>query len=173
MLSTGLALGPAAATNYGRRDPVRFVLEPSWLPAGYSPTGGGWVSPAGGLHVYPEAGGAASVITVGSAPDTQRSTPVLFTLNYYGFHNPESKSIRLVATEGFPEPTDGDSRGTLSLGGRSVTIASHTEGVFHNVVTTASWDERGDSVLLITEGLTTNQAAHFVRGLIERKPPRG
>ncbi len=171
MLSTGLALGPAAATKGDRSVPVRFVFEPSWLPAGYSASGGGWVTPAGGLQVYPRTGVAASVFSVGSAPERQRSTPVLFTLDYYGFHNPESKNIRLIASKGLPLPMDGNRQGVLRLGGRNVTMASHTEGVFHNVVTTASWDERGDSVLMTTEGLTTAQASRFIRGLVEHAPP--
>ncbi len=96
---------------------------------------------------------------------------MLFTLDYYGFHNPESENIRLIASRGLPLPTDAGSRGALRLGGRSVTMASHTEGVFHNVVTTASWDERGDSVLMTAEGLTTAQASRFIRGLVEHEPP--
>ena len=39
----------------GHSDSVRvsFVLAPTWLPSGYSATCGGWVTPPGGLRVYP------------------------------------------------------------------------------------------------------------------------
>jgi hypothetical protein len=72
VLSSGLALEPAAATEQARTVHVRFVLEPSWLPAGYSANGGGWVVPSGGLHVYPKTGVTASGISVGS--DQQQDT---------------------------------------------------------------------------------------------------
>jgi hypothetical protein len=170
LLSTGTALGPAGAAKQAAPVPVRFVLEPSWLPAGYSATGGGWVAPAGGLHVYPEAGANASVFTVGSGK--QQNTPVLFTLSYYGFRNPESKNIRLIASKEVSPSTDGNDKGTLRLDGRSVIMTSHTEGVFHNIVTTASWVERGDTVFVTTEGLTTAETSRFITGLVEHKPPR-
>jgi hypothetical protein len=173
VLSTGLALEPAAATEQARTVHVRFVLEPSWLPAGYSANGGGWVLPAGGLHVYPEAGVSASVMSVGAdkQQDTQQNLPVLFALSYYGFHNPESKSIRLIASKQASPPTGGNNQGTLRLNGRRVILTSHTEGVLHNIVTTATWVERGDAVIVTTEGLTTAQTSRFITGLAEHKPP--
>jgi len=172
VLSTGLALGSAAAAPQVHTVPVRFVLEPSWLPAGYSATGGGWVTPAGGLRVYPKTGDTASVISVGSGSEKQQNSPVLFTLSYYGFHNPESKSIRLIASTEVSPPTDGDRPSTLKLDGRRVTMTSHTEGALHNIVTTASWTQRGDAIIVTTEGLTTHQTSRFITGLVEHKPPR-
>jgi hypothetical protein len=159
-----LDMHPTAASR--APDPVHFVLEPSWLPRDYSTTGGGWVSPAGGLHVYPRTGAAASVVTVGSGKSHQ--TPVLFTLDYYGFHNPESKSIRLIAVKEYSPQA---SYGSVRLDGRLVTLTAHTEGMFHNNVTTASWDEHGDAVTVTTEGLTTGEASRFIKGLVERTPP--
>jgi hypothetical protein len=73
------------------------------------------VEPAGGLKVGKKAGVSAGLLTVG--PDSKtRPNPVLFTLSYYGYHDPESKSIRLTATHyGFP------ATGNLkTLGGRRV-----------------------------------------------------
>jgi hypothetical protein len=168
VLSSGLALEPAAATEQARTVHVRFVLEPSGHPAGYSANGGGWVVPSGGLHVYPKTGVTASVVSVGSdkQQDTQQTVPVLFTLSYYGFHNPESMSIRLIASKQVSPSMNGNRQGTLRLNGRRVTLASHTEGEFHNIVTTASWVERGDAVIVTTEGLTTVLTSRLISGIV-------
>jgi hypothetical protein len=117
--------------------------------------------------VYPEAGAGAGIVTLGSG--TSHQTPVLFTLAYYGFHNPESKSVRLIAVKGSLPQRSHD---TARLDGRLVTLTSHTEGAWHNNVTTASWNERGDVVTVTTEGLTTRQASRFIRGLVEHSPPK-
>jgi hypothetical protein len=168
VLMTGLAVGAAGAANPDSSVPVRFVLEPSWLPGGYSASGGGWVTPAGGLHVFPNSGANAMTVSVGR--DGQQSTPVLFALSYYGFHNPESKSIRLLA---FNESSPLRIPNTVRLNGRTVALTSYTEGAFHNVVTTAQWDEHGDAIALTTEGLTTDQTSRFIKGLVEHRPPTG
>jgi hypothetical protein len=117
--------------------------------------------------VYPRTG-EASLFSVGSAAHKQRRTPVLFTLAYYGFHDPESESIRLMAIGGSWPQTG---QHTVRLNGRTVTMASSTEGALHNVVTTASWDEHGDVVTLATEGLTPAETARFIEGLVEHEPP--
>ncbi len=169
VLSTGLVAGPASAASPASSSLVRFVLKPTWLPSGFSASGGGWVTPPGGLDVYPQTG-RAGIVSVGSYKGPH-STPVLFTLTYYGFHNPESKSIHLFATKAISPPTNGNNQGTLRLNGRRVMMTSHTEGVFHNIVTTASWHERGDVVTVSTEGLTTAQTSRFIEGLSVQNPP--
>jgi len=180
-----LAFEPVAAARQARPVEVTFVLEPTWLPSGYSTTGGGWVKPPGGLQVSPDSGvgvaqfeipakeGSNSATSQAAARSGTKSTQALFTLSYFGFHNPESKSIRLVATTE-PSPSFQPHGGTVQkLNGRRVTITSYTQGIFHNIVAFASWDERGDLVTVATQGLTTNQVARFISGLTERKPPQG
>lgn len=126
--------------------------------------------PPGGLLVYPRTGGA-SVISVG-ATSRQGAAPVLFSLSYYGNHHPESKSIRLAATKEI-FPANGHSlQGFVKLGARTVIMASQTQGAFHTLVTTASRDERGDSILVTTEGSANQQVDRFIEGLTERNPPR-
>jgi hypothetical protein len=166
-VTCGLVAPAAAATGHASAVRVRYVLAPTWLPAGYSATGGGWVTPAGGLHVYPDAQASVSRFEVGS--DTSTTPPVLFTLEYFGFHNPGSKNIRLTAT-----PTGSSSAPpgpTVTLGRRQVALTSYTQGVFYNQVTDASWTENGDAILLTAQGLSLSQVGRFISDLAERRAP--
>jgi hypothetical protein len=166
VVTCALVAPAAAATGHAHAVRVRFVLTPTWLPAGYSASGGGWVTPAGGLHVYPDTQVSASRIEVGS--QTSTTLPVLFTFAYFGFHDPESKSIRLTAT---PVGSSVAPLGsTVTLGRRHVALASSTQGVFHNPVTNASWTENGDAIVLIAQGLRPSQVSQFISGLAERTP---
>jgi hypothetical protein len=167
VVTCGLVAPAAAATGHADTVRVRYVLAPTWLPAGYSASGGGWVTPAGGLQVYPDARVSSSRIEVGS--DTSTTVPVLFTLEYFGFHDPESKRIWLTAT---PAGSSSDPRSsTVTLGHRRVALTSSTQGVFHNPVTDASWTEKGDAIILTAQGLSPSQVSRFISGLAERTPP--
>jgi hypothetical protein len=53
------------------------------------------VSPPGGLRLYPNAG-SELVLIEGS--NKHPTVPVLLTLSYYGYHNPESKNITVTAS---------------------------------------------------------------------------
>jgi hypothetical protein len=121
------------------------------------------------LLVYPRTG-AVTLFSVGAKKKQQSSTPVLFSLSYFGYHNPESKSIRLTATKQVFPPAVNGRQGSVRLGGRTVAMTSQTQGVFHNPVTTVSWNERGDSILVTAEGLTVSPVDRFIKGLTEREP---
>ncbi len=146
-----------------------FVLLPSWLPPGFSASAGGWIKPVGGLKIGNKAG--VSVEYGGVGPEAKpRVDPVLFTLSYYGYHNPESKNIRLTTTRyGYPP------QGSLeTLGGRHVEISSKFEpGYFGgNINSSASWVEHGTYVVVMAQGITKAQLARFVGGLKEHPPPK-
>ena len=159
----------ASATDQHHRVRVSFVLRPKWLPIGYSVSGGGSVSPPGGLRVYPNTGVSASLIIEGS--NKHPIVPILFTLDYYGYHDPESKNIMVTAS-----PTE--SAGVLpgppntTLHHRRVSVSSYTQGVFHNLNVDISWREGGDVVDVTTQGLAIGQAERFVEGLAKGAPPR-
>jgi hypothetical protein len=163
---------PTAASAADRHQPVRvtFVLRPTWLPSGFSVSGGGYISPPGGLRVYPYTGVAASLFTTG-ANEHPRPIPVLFTLDYYGFHNPESKNITLLA-----EPTKLagvlPARPNTTLARRKVSVSSYKEGALHNLNVDISWIEDGDAIDVTTQGLPVVQAEQFVEGLVRGAPPR-
>lgn len=153
----------SASTHLG------FVLLPTWLPPGFSASGGGWIEPVGGLRIGNKTG--VSVEYLGVSPESKpRANPVLFTLSYYGYHNPESKNIRLTATRyGFPP------QGVFeALGGRHVEVNSAFEpGYFGgNTNSSASWVEHGVYVDVMAQGITKTQLARFVAGLKERPPPK-
>lgn len=141
-----------------------FVLLPSWLPPGFSASAGGWIKPVGGLKTGSKVG--VSVEYGGVGPESKpRVDPVLFTLSYYGFHNPESKSIRLIATR-YGDPPQGSLE---TLGGRHVEISSKFEpGYFGgNTNSSASWVEHGEYVSVMAQGITKAQLSRFVAGLKE------
>jgi hypothetical protein len=146
-----------------------FVLLPSWLPPGFSASAGGWIKPVGGLKIGDKAGVSVEYGAVG--PESKpRVDPVLFTLNYYGYHNPESKNIRLTATRyGFAP------KGSLeTLGGRHVEVSSKFEpGYFGgNTNSSASWVEHGEYVDVMAQGISKAQLSRFVAGLKEHPPPK-
>ena len=151
-------------------DPTTFVLEPTWLPPGFSASGGGWVEPVGGLIVGNTGGETTEILGPGGADTNTRLNPIFFTLSYYGYHNPESKNIRLTATRyGYPP------RGNLeALGGRHVEVSSNfVPGYFGgNTDSSASWVEHGTYVTVMAQGITKAQLARFVAGLKEHPPPR-
>ena len=131
--------------------------------------GWGWISPPGGLRVYPNTGVSASLIIEGSKK--QPTVPILFTLSYYGYHDPESKNIMVTAsptksTGGLPGPPN------TTLNHRKVSVSSYTQGVFHNLNVDISWREDGDAVDVTTQGLPILQAERFVEGLAKGAPPR-
>jgi len=148
---------------------VTFVLRPTWLPTGYSISGGGWISPSGGLRVYPNTGVSDAVLTAGSSK--QRSVPILFTLNYYGYHDPESKDITLTASPA-KSPGAGTPRPNTKLGRRRVNVYTYTQGALRNLNVDIEWVEGDDSMVVTTQGLPTAQAEHFVEGLTRERPPR-
>jgi hypothetical protein len=145
-------------------------LTPTWLPPGFSASGGGYVDPPGGLKF-----GSAVDVSVGlvstNVPTAAQATavPVVFTLDYYGYHNPESKSIRLMGVKYGFRP----SGATTALGGRHVMLSSSfVPGYFGgNTNSGASWVERGLSFNVMAQGITKGQLARFVAGLKEHAPP--
>ena len=104
--------GPSA-TRTAAANPGQFVLMPRWLPAGFSPSGGGYVDPPGGLQLNP---GSEAVISVGSP---QRSIPEFFGLSYYGYHNPVANLSLTAAASGIPVTGP-----FTTLGGRKVHLTS-------------------------------------------------
>ena len=141
-----------------------FVLLPSWLPPGFSASAGGWIKPVGGLKVGSQTG--VSVEFGGASPESKPlADPVLFTLSYYGYHNPESKNIRLIATRYGSRP-----QGSLqSLGGRRVEVHSKfVPGYFGgNTNSSASWVEHDEYVSVMAQGITKAQLSRFIAGLKE------
>ena len=159
---------PASASGHNRPIRVTFVLKPTWLPSGYSTSGGGWVSPTGGLRVYPNTD-AESVFIEGS--DKHPTVPVLFTLSYYGYHNPESKTITVMAT---PAKSAGPGPATpnTKVGHRRVALYTYTQGALHNLNVDVSWVENGDLIEVTTQGLPIDQVAMFVNGLAQTSRDR-
>jgi hypothetical protein len=158
---------PATAAHATR---PAFVLTPTWLPPGFSASGGGYVDPPGGLKFGAAVDVSVGIASTGATPVGQAKTiPVVFTLDYYGYHNPESKSIRLTGLRnGFPA-----SGTTTALGGRHVSLASSfSPGYFGgNSTSSASWVERSVYFNVIAQGITKGQLARFVAGLKEQAPP--
>lgn len=159
----------ASASGPSHAKPA-FVLEPTWLPTGFSASGGGYVKPPGGLKVGNEAGASVSILSVGPE-STTRPDPVLFTLSYFGYHNPESKSIRLTALQSGVAL----SGGLKTLGGRHVALSSQfVPGYFGgNTDSNASWVEHGVYMQVSAQGISEAQLARFVTGLKEHSPPHG
>jgi len=159
----------ASAAAQHHQVQVSFVLRPTWLPSGYSVSGGGWISPSGGLRTYPNTGVSASLIIVGS--NKHPTIPILFTLDYYGYHDPESKSIMVTAS---PTKSGGVLPGppTTTLNHRRVSVYSYTQGALHNPNVDISWIEDGDAIDVTTQGLPIAQAERFVEGLVKKPPPR-
>jgi hypothetical protein len=147
-----------------------FVLLPTWLPPGFSASGGGWIKPVGGLKIGNGGGVTTEILGPAGADSKTRQNPTLFTLSYYGYHNPESKNIRLTATRyGFPP------QGSLqTLGGRHAEVNSNFQpGYFGgNTDSSASWVEHGAYVVVMAQGITKAQLARFVAGLKEHPPPK-
>jgi hypothetical protein len=131
-----------------------FFLKPTWLPPSFSASGGGWVRPSGGLRI-----GAAS-----------HESNALFTMSYYGYHNPEDKWLQLVAGPGAGRSNAATDR----IDGRNVALTSYFKpgpyggGTF----TQATWTERGAIVSIVAEGITEAQLARFIAGLQERAVPK-
>ncbi len=170
VLTVMSASGLRAAASSPGRPPVRvtFVLKPTWLPSGYSASGGGLVSPPGRLQVYPNTG-TESVLIVGS--NKHPTVPVLFTLTYYSDHNPESKTIRVLATpakSAGPRPAAPNAK----FGHRKVALYSYTQGALHNLNVDVSWVEDGDSIQVTTQGLPTDQVTRFVTHLVQKSQRR-
>ncbi|HVC71015.1 MAG TPA: hypothetical protein VNC61_12235 [Acidimicrobiales bacterium] len=128
------------------------------------------MKPPGRLELGNAEGEKVSILSVGSKPAT-RQGPVLFALTYYGYHDPESKNIRLTALrDGFTPP------GTLeTIGGRRVASSSQfVPGYFGgNADPNAAWVERGVYMQVSAQGITEAQLAQFVAGLREHSPPPG
>jgi hypothetical protein len=146
-----------------------FVLLPTWLPPGFSASGGGWVEPVGGLSI---GGGVGEIATVGPSGTAAkpRQNPVLFSLSYYGYHDPESKNIRLTAFRLGSPP-----QGSLeTLGGRHVQLSSAYQPGYYggNTNSSASWAEHGAYIEVMAQGITKTQLAQFVAGLKEHRPPK-
>jgi hypothetical protein len=143
---------------------VSFVLAPSWLPPGFSITGGDYVE--GGLELGRATEVSASLDQSGSAPKADRA---LFALDYYGYHQPGRENIRLLALQ-FGSP---GTAATTPLGGRHVILSSHFDpgGFVGNVDTTATWVEHKTYLQVVAEGITESQLARFVAGLREQSPP--
>lgn len=161
----------SAAFASGRHRPVTvaFVLRPTWLPSGYSTSGGGWISPAGGLRVYPNTDVTESVIS--TAPGRQPTIPVLFTLDYYGYHDPESQSILVMASPAKP-PSLPPAKPNTTIDRRRVSLSTDTQGALHNLNVDVSWIEGGDVIDVSTQGLPVAQVTRFVAGLARAHPPR-
>jgi hypothetical protein len=171
-LTVVVALGvssAASAAGSHRGVRVTFVLSPTWLPSGYSTSGGGWISPPGGLRVYPNTGVTESIIAAGSKK--YPNVPVLFTLDYYGFHDPESKNIDVTATPA-KSPGFAPAIPNATLHHRRVSLYSYTQGALHNLNVDLSWVEDGDAIDVTTQGLPVAQAERFVEGLVKKDPPR-
>ena len=175
---TGLQL-PLSGANQptgseARPARVSFVLEPTWLPAGFSASGGGWVTPPGGLHVSP--GSQAAVSTFASGGVGSSSVQVLFTLDYYGYHSPITQSIHLSAipwtspsiVSASPHPN------FVRAGRRDIDLNTSTPGAGSSAepATFAIWTERKVLVQVTAQGITRAQLIRFVVGLAERPPPR-
>lgn len=127
------------------------------------------MKPVGGLKVGNKAGVNAGIISVGSGSKT-RTDPVLFTLTYYGYHDPESKNLHLVASVyGF-----GRLARLQTVGGRHVALGSaFVPGYFGgNTNSFASWFERGAFISITAQGITKVQLARFVAGLKEHPAPK-
>jgi hypothetical protein len=163
-------LFPGSAGAHPRPVRVTFALIPRWLPSGYSTSGGGWISPPGGLRIYPNTGVVESIISTGS--DNDASVPVLFTLNYYGYHNPESDSITVTASPA-NSAAPGPARPNRTLGHRKVSLYTYTQGALHNLNVDLSWVEGGDQIDVTTQGLPVAEAERFVEGLVKKSPPFG
>ena len=123
--------------------------------------------PAGGLRLGKKAG--VTVTQFGPGVPS-RADPVLFTLTYYGYHDPETKSIRLTALRFASTPT----ARRISLGGRRTLLASHVDnsGFVPVTQTYASCVERHVGIDVTAQGLTRQQLARFVADLKEEPPPR-
>jgi hypothetical protein len=150
------ALAAAGRVEHARGPTLAFVLEPTWLPAGFSASGGDSVEPTGGLNV-------------GGRQDSS-SHRTLFTESYFGYRNPEDKSLRLSAFR-FTGPRLG---GTRRLAGRRVVLTSSSQAGPYGATTDTSaiWTERGVLVIAVAQGVTDAQMAHFVAGLREHAAPR-
>lgn len=159
--------GPDLVATKSTRPP--FVLIPSWLPPGFSASGGGYVDPPGGLNVGSPSRLSVSTVSEGSNGGQAQLIPVVFTLNYYGYHNPESKSILLAGLGGGQAP----SGPTTVLGGRHVSLASAFKpGYFGgNTYSSAVWIERHLYFNVMAQGISKAELAHFVAALKERPPP--
>jgi len=157
---------PPRGAAPGGRPRVGFVLVPKWLPSSFSATGGDSVDPPGGLRLGSHPGhrySASSSNAAGSDPT------VLYTLDYYGYHDPESKSIHLEALRGGHVPSGKASE----VGDRSVVLTSQFDpiGFAGTTVSRASWRERGVTFDVIASGIDRNALAHFVAALREQPPP--
>lgn len=161
----------SAASAAGHSRPVRvtFALTPTWLPSGYSISGGGWISPVGGLRIYPNTGEGETVIIAGSKKRSPM-IPVLFTLNYYGYHDPESKSISVMASPAKAVDEIGPGPLNAKIGKRNVALYHYTQGAFRNLNVDVSWLEHGDVIEVTTQGLPMNLVERFVAGLVEKNP---
>ena len=126
------------------------------------------MSPPGGLQVYPNTG-TESVLIVRS--NKHPTVPVLFTLTYYGYHDPESKTIRVMAT---PAKSAGPRPATpnTKLGHRKVALYSYAQGALHNLNVDVSWVEDGDLIQVTTQGLPTDQVIRFVNRLVQKSQHR-
>jgi hypothetical protein len=144
-----------------------FVLSPTWLPSGWSASGGGYVDPVGGLRLGNNVGVSVNFPGPGGSP---RPDPSLFTLSYYGYHDPETKTIFLNALRYGPTP----SAKTSVLGGRHVFLTTRIDptGFVAVTDTTARWVERGIYFDISAQGVSEQQLARFVAGLKEVGPPR-
>ncbi len=121
--------------------------------------------PVGGLKVGNQTG--VNVEFGEASPESKPlADPVLFTLSYYGYHNPESKNIRLIATR-YGSPPQGSLQ---SLAGRRVEVHSKfVPGYFGgNTNSSASWVEHDEYVSVMAQGITKAQLSRFVAGLKER-----
>jgi len=158
-LSLGLWYPPAGAADRGHDGArVSFVLAPRWVPPGWT---GATVYPGGGLTIYPRSraetrGASSGTRSHGSG---SLSTPPLFTLTYYDELN-ATNFVYLNATpltgKGWPPRRD-------------VKVASQRQsgGTFAVTYTFATWEERGDLVVVFANGLTSAQLTRFIDSLVE------
>ena len=147
-----------------------FALLPRWLPPGFSATGGGGVYPPGGLHI----GGVAETVLEaasgsGRPPPLPKPNRDLFTLAYFGYHDPVKMIWAYTAQYSFgtgPGPF-------VHLGGRKVSIDStiDTSGFVPIRQVYASWIEHGVEIDLSAQAVSETQIERFIANLKEEPYP--
>jgi len=140
------------------------VLVPKWLPAGFSSSGGGYVHPPGGLTL----GNQAATGGISSPGSPQHSNPTLFTLTYYGYHDPVEMIWLTASRYSF-----GISGPFTELGGRKVLLRSTVDksGFVPIPQVSATWIERGVLMEVTSQAVTKRQVERFFANLKEEPMP--
>ncbi len=111
-----------------------------------------------------------SVLIEGS--NRHPTVPVLFSLEYYGYHDPESESIWLTASPA-NSPGPGAAKPNKTFGHRRVALYTYTQGALHNLNVDVSWVEDSDVIEVSTQGLAVAEVERFVESLVKKNPPFG